>query len=129
MSTKNKITDYDIESVMGTLLITGVVISGAVVLFGGVCYLYQMGTSLPHYKTFRGALSGLRSVRQILQGVIHFDSLAIIQFGLVLLIATPIARVVFSVVGFFVEKDYLYVLISLIVLAIIGFIIFNVGAG
>src|SRR5512146_1235106 len=102
MSTKNKITDYDIESVMGTLLITGVVISGAVVLFGGVCYLYQMGTSLPHYKTFRGALSGLRSVRQILQGVIHFDSLAIIQFGLVLLIATPIARVVFSVVGFFV---------------------------
>lgn len=129
MSTKNKITDYDIESVMGTLLITGVVISGAVVLFGGVCYLYQMGTSLPHYKTFRGALSGLRSVRQILQGVIHFDSLAIIQFGLVLLIATPIARVVFSVVGFFVEKDYLYVLISLIVLAIIGFSIFNVGAG
>ena len=88
-----------------------------------------MGTSLPHYKTFRGALSGLRSVRQILQGVMHFDSLAIIQFGLVLLIATPIARVVFSVVGFFVEKDYLYVLISLIVLAIIGFSIFNVGAG
>ncbi len=129
MNTKNKITDYDIESVMGTLLITGVIISGAVVLFGGVCYLYQMGTSLPHYKTFRGALSGLRSVKQILHGVTQFDNLAIIQLGLVLLIATPVARVVFSVVGFFIEKDYLYVMISLLVLAIIGFSIFNVGAG
>ena len=83
MNTKNKITDYDIESVMGTLLIAGVVISGAVVLFGGICYLYQMGNSLPHYKTFRGALSNLRSVKQILHGVMHFDSLAIIQLGLV----------------------------------------------
>ena len=129
MKTKNKITDYDIESVMGTLLITGVIISGVVVLFGGVCYLYQMGTSLPHYKTFRGGLSGLRSVKQILAGVTHFDSLAIIQLGLVLLIATPIARVIFSVIGFFFEKDYLYVIISLLVLVIIGFSILNVGAG
>ena len=128
MNTKNKITDYDIESVMGKLLITGVIISGAVVLFGAVCYLYQTGSSLPHYKTFTGELSGLRSVRQILTGVMHFDSLAIIQLGLVLLIATPIARVVFSVVGFFVEKDYLYVIISLLVLAIISFSILSVGA-
>ena len=129
MNTKNKITDYDIESVMGSLLITGVIISGAVVLFGGIVYLYQMGSSLPHYKTFRGEPTDLRSVKQIVNGVIHFDSLAIIQLGLLLLIATPIARVIFSVIGFLAEKDYFYVLISLLVLAIIGFSIFNVGSG
>ena len=42
MNRKNKITDYDIESVMGTLLITGVIISGAVVLFGGYVIYIKM---------------------------------------------------------------------------------------
>jgi len=127
MNTKNKITDFDIESVMGSLLITGVIISCAVVLFGGVYYLYHMGSSLPHYKTFSKEPSGLNSVKQIFNGVMHFDSLSIIQLGLLLLIATPIARVIFSVIGFLAEKDYLYVIISLLVLAIISYGAFNVG--
>ena len=96
MNNRKKITDYDIESVMGSLLITGVIISGIVVLFGGIDYLFHMGSSLPHYKTFRGEPSALRSLKEIFNGVIHFDSLSIIQLGLVLLIATPIARVIFS---------------------------------
>jgi uncharacterized membrane protein len=129
MNNKKKITDYDIESVMGSLLITGVIVSGVVVLFGGIIYLFHMGSSSPHYKAFSGEPSGLRSVKQIFNGVIHFDSLAVIQLGLVLLIATPIARVIFSVVGFLAEKDYLYVIISLIVLIIIGYSILNVGVG
>ena len=129
MNNRKKITDYDIESVMGSLLITGVIISGVVVLFGGIIYLFHMGSSSPHYKAFSGEPSALRSVKEIFNGVIHFDSLSIIQLGLVLLIATPIARVIFSVVGFLAEKDYLYVLISLIVLIIIGYSMLNVGVG
>jgi uncharacterized membrane protein len=127
MRRKNKISDYDIESVMGRLLITGVIISGILILFGGIEYLFQMGFAKPHFKTFRGEPSNLRSVSQIIKGVIHFDSLLIIQLGLLLLIATPICRVIFSVVGFLFEKDYLYVIISLIVLMILGFSIFNVA--
>lgn len=129
MKGKNKISDHDIESFMGSLLITGVIISAILVLFGGVYYLYQMGFSKPHFKTFRGEPSDLRSVKQIFNGVIHFESLSIIQFGLLLLIATPISRVVFSVIGFLVEKDYLYVIISMIVLGIIGYSIFSVATG
>jgi uncharacterized membrane protein len=129
MKPKNKISDYDIESVMGSLLITGVIISGSLILFGGIYYLIQMGFSVPHFKTFKGEPSNLRSVKQIFKGVTHFDSLSIIQLGLLLLIATPISRVVFSVIGFLFEKDYLYVIISLIVLAIIGYSIFSVATG
>jgi uncharacterized membrane protein len=44
---------------------------------------------------------------------------AIIQLGIVLLIATPILRVICSTIGFALEKDYLYVGISLLVLLII----------
>ena len=129
MKNERKISDVDIESVMGRLLITGVIISGALILFGGVYYLLEKGLSIPHYKTFVGEPSHLRSVKQIFKGVIHFDSLSIIQLGLLLLIATPISRVIFSVIGFFFEKDYLYVTISFIVLIIIAYSIFSVAMG
>jgi uncharacterized membrane protein len=129
MKKEVKISDYDIEAVMGRLLITGVIISGTLILFGGIYYLIQHGFSIPHFKTFRGEPSNLRSVKQIINGVIHFDSLSIIQLGILLLIATPVSRVIFSVIGFLFEKDYLYVLISLIVLGIIAYSIFSVAAG
>lgn len=124
---KNKVSDYDIESVMGKLLITGVIISGTLILAGGIVYIMQEGLSIPHFKTFRGVPSNLRSVKQICYGFVHLESLSIIQMGLLLLIATPIARVIFSVIGFLFEKDYLYVLISLIVLAIIAYSIFSIA--
>jgi len=124
---KNKVSDYDIESVMGKLLITGVIISGTLILAGGIFYIIQEGLSIPHFKTFRGVPSNLRSVKQICTGFVHLESLSIIQMGLLLLIATPIARVIFSVIGFLFEKDYLYVLISLIVLAIIAYSIFSIA--
>lgn len=129
MKKEIKMSDYDIEAVMGRLLITGVVVSGALILTGGIYYIIQNGFSVPHFKTFRGEPSNLRSVKQIFRGVIHFDSLSIIQMGLLLLIATPIARVIFAVTGFFIEKDFLYVIISLIVLAIIAYSILNVATG
>ena len=57
--------------------------------------------------------------RVILHGALGGDSRSIIQLGLLLLIATPIARVVFAVAGFLFEKDWLYVAVSLLVLAIL----------
>lgn len=125
MKTKNKISDYDIESVMGSLLITGVIISGTLILIGGIFYLSQLGFTKPDFNKFSGEPSDLRSVKQILKGVIHLDSLALIQTGILLLIATPICRVIFSVIGFLFEKDYLYVIISLIVLVIIAYSILS----
>jgi uncharacterized membrane protein len=129
MKKQIKISDVDIESVMGRLLITGVIISGTLILVGGIYYLAEKGFSIPQYKTFIGEPSHLRSVKQIIRGVVHLNSLSIIQLGILLLIATPVSRVIFSVIGFFFEKDYLYVIISLIVLAIIAYSIFSVATG
>jgi uncharacterized membrane protein len=53
------------------------------------------------------------------QGAARGRSLSIIQLGLLLLIATPIARVVFSVAAFAWERDFMYVGISLIVLIVL----------
>jgi len=38
---------------------------------------------------------------------------------LLLLIATPVARVLFSLIGFIFEKDWIYIIITFIVLIIL----------
>jgi len=121
MSRHRKINDQDIEVIMGSLLRGGVLISAMIVLIGGVLYLFQNGYSEPHYHTFKGEPSDLKSIKQIFNGVIKLRSLAIIQMGLLILIATPIARIIFSAIAFLLEGDYLYVFIALTVLGIICF--------
>jgi uncharacterized membrane protein len=59
------------------------------------------------------------SVGGILHGIVTGRGRAIIQAGIILLIATPIIRVVFSAIGFVIEKDYLYLGITMLVLLII----------
>jgi uncharacterized membrane protein len=111
--------DKDIQLVIGSLLRWGVLLSMAVVIFGGVVYLYRHGHSIMDYSTFKGQPDLTSNFKAILEGVITFRGRAIIQLGILLLIATPIARIVYSAIGFMAEKDYLYVGIALIVLAII----------
>ena len=63
----------------------------------------------------------MRTVSGIIRGTASFHGRNIIQLGLLLLIATPVARVAFSVVAFALERDRLYVVITLIVLAVLLF--------
>ena len=53
----------------------------------------------------------------------------IIQFGLLLLIATPVARVAFSIFGFAEERDRLYVVVASIVLSGFGLTALSGPAG
>jgi uncharacterized membrane protein len=55
----------------------------------------------------------------IVQGAVNFSPKSVIQLGLLLLIATPVARVVLCVVGFARQHNALYVAVSTIVLIIL----------
>ncbi len=57
----------------------------------------------------------------ILEGLVRFDPAALIEFGIVLLLLTPIFRILVAVISFALERDYKFVLISLGVLAIVLF--------
>lgn len=59
------------------------------------------------------------SIGDILAGVLAFKSYAIISLGLFVLIAIPVMRVAVSIVAFAVERDWLYVGITLFVLAML----------
>lgn len=117
----NRWTDYDLEQIIGNLLRAGVVLAAAAVFIGGVLYLAQHGAQKPDYHTFHHVPANLDSLRGILHETLALHSRGIIQFGLFLLVLTPISRVAFSAIGFALEGDRLYVVITLIVLAVLIF--------
>jgi uncharacterized membrane protein len=119
-------TDERVEQVIGNLLRAGVIASAFVVFAGGVRYLLHEGrASVPDRSTFHENPAYLRSPGGIIQHALQGDDRALIQLGLLLLIATPVARVLFSVVAFALERDLTYVLVTLLVLAILLYSLFS----
>jgi uncharacterized membrane protein len=109
-------SDKTFEMLLGRLLRSGVILAAAVVFVGGVWYLAQSKSEVENYKIFRGEPAELTQVTQIVREAVSLNPLELIQFGLLLLIATPVARVVFSVAGFAIERDWMYVVFTLLVL-------------
>jgi uncharacterized membrane protein len=97
----------------------GVLLSAFVVSCGGIIYLVRHGHSLAEYHAFRGEPTDLKTLRGIWGDALRLSGRGIIQLGLLLLIATPVARVAFSVWAFAAEHDWMYVGFTLIVLAIL----------
>ena len=112
-------TDQQVEQTIGNLLRTGLIIAAAVVVVGAVVYLIRHGGEQPHYRVFHGEPADLRGLGGILSTALQWRGTGLIQLGLVLLLATPVARVAFSVLAFALQGDRLYVLVTLIVLAIL----------
>jgi len=107
------------QVVIGWVLRAGVLISMLVVFAGGVIYLYRHGHSIANYHEFKGVPDFIHSPAGVINGILSLRGRAIIQTGIVLLIATPVVRVIFSAIGFIMEKDYLYTFITFIVLLVI----------
>lgn len=121
MSSEKKVfKDADVQLLIGNVLRYGVVLAIIVVFCGGLIYAYRHGNETASYHTFNGEPDFLKNISGILNGILQFKGRAIIQFGILLLIATPIVRILLSIISFFREKDYLYVVITLIVLCIIS---------
>jgi len=116
---RKQLDDVRVEQILGQLLISGVLLSAVVVAIGGFLFLVRHGAEAPHYHFFQGEPEELRRFGSILFGAAHLEGRAVVQLGLLLLIATPVARVIFSVVAFALERDRAYVLITLVVLAIL----------
>jgi uncharacterized membrane protein len=113
--------DRRMEMMMGRLLQAGVLLASTVVLVGGILYLKAHGDTPANFRTFTGEAASLRYPARLFSLLRQGDSAAIVQLGILLLIATPIARVAFAVIGFAIERDRLYIVVSLTVLAVLIF--------
>ena len=120
--------DERMERIIGNLLRTGVLLSAVVVLGGGIAYLVRHGAGVPDYRVFSGEPAELRNVSGIVTGAWSLRLPDVIQLGLLLLIATPVARVAFAAIAFALERDLTYVAVSLVVLALLAWGLLGSGA-
>lgn len=111
--------DHRVQVAVGSLLRFGVLTAASITGLGGALYLISQGQTPVQYAVFRGEPAGLSTLAGIIGGAIHLDPRALTQLGLVLLIATPVARVALSLVGFVMERDRKYQVITLLVLGIL----------
>jgi uncharacterized membrane protein len=112
-------TDEGVDRAIAALLRVGLSIATAVVMAGAVVYLGSHWNEMPVYRTFRGEPAELRSVHSIVRDVWQPDGAGLIQLGVLLLLLTPVARVLFSVVAFALRREFLYVTVTLVVAAIL----------
>ena len=116
------------DQIMAVLLRSGVLLAASLVFIGGVVYLSRHDLPVINYRVFQGEPPELRTVGGILREAGKFRGRGLIQLGLLILIATPVARVLFSVFAFLYERDWTYVTITMIVLALLCYSLFG-GAG
>jgi uncharacterized membrane protein len=111
--------DQRLEIAMGKILRTGVTVAALVVLAGGILYILQASGPVPDYSHFHVAPTADKHFGSIFAGALRFQSKSLIEDGILLLIATPIVRVLVGVVGFSLLKDWLYTTVSAIVLTVL----------
>jgi uncharacterized membrane protein len=128
MPEKQNWTDHKIEVIVGNLLRTGVSLSALIVFFGGAIYLARHGRSPADYRIFRGEPSEFKNVPGIVRDAFTFHGRGLIQLGLLLLIATPVVRVAFSIWGFAEEHDRMYMLFTGFVLVVLLYSLLGSGS-
>lgn len=122
MSQFHKIKDKDISQIIGYILRYGVYLSLSIALVGGIVYLFRHGNeiNLFQHKAFVEKDENIAELlKNTFKGIVQGHGYYIIELGILLLIATPLSRVIFSLFAFKLEGDNLYVLITFIVLLII----------
>ena len=113
------LSDRRLDEIIGILLRTGVLIAAFFVLTGGVLYLVRENGPVPDYHVFHGEPDALRTMPGIVHTAVALQGQGLIQFGLLILIATPIARVAFSLFAFLYQRDWTYVAVTVVVLGLL----------
>ncbi|MGJ1226925.1 DUF1634 domain-containing protein [Sphingobacterium siyangense] len=112
--------DKDISLLVGQILRIGVILASSILILGGIFYLIVHGQdTVPNYRDFVGEGNSNTTITGIIIGAFSRNIPQVIQLGVLLLICTPIVRVIGSLLGFVIEKDRLYIIITLIVLTVI----------
>ncbi|MBD8080998.1 DUF1634 domain-containing protein [Chryseobacterium caseinilyticum] len=117
---RKNFTDVDLNRSVGNLLRLGVILSVVTSLIGFI-KLFMEGFKMPRkYKLLDMGTSSEKVWSHFWETLCKGEGMAIIQLGILMLIFTPLMRIIFALIGYLKEKDYTYVIISSIVLAIMA---------
>ncbi len=119
--------DVATDQLIGRLLQAGVAVSAVVLLLGWALFLLKHGGEPADVRDFRNAPPALSSVINVIQGALSLRAPALMQLGIVLLVATPVARVALTLVAFLRRREGVFALLSAIVLLILLYGLFWSG--
>jgi uncharacterized membrane protein len=122
-----RLTEERMDRIIAGLLRGGVLLAGALVLAGAVLHLAHHGGDPADFRVFRAAPQELRGARGMVRLALGGTGRGLILLGLLVLVATPVARVAFSVLGFAAQRDRTYVLVALAVLAALAVAFFGMN--
>lgn len=121
----------DFNAVVSNILRFGVLVSTALIAAGLLLLSVEGAGQSLQGSIAQIVLSGYGrpqlNLVTVFEGVAAAEPLSLIQLGLILLLSTPIARVVASIAMFAAEGDGLYVAFTVFVLAVLLLGIFVVG--
>jgi uncharacterized membrane protein len=121
MKNPENFTDERIEKMIAAILRAGVAAAAVIVLAGGAVFLARHGFERPDYHIFHGLPADHCTVCDILFDAVTLRGRGLIGLGLLVLIATPVARVAASAFAFFRQRDLFYFASSALVLCILLF--------
>ncbi|MCK6476729.1 MAG: DUF1634 domain-containing protein [Phycisphaerales bacterium] len=116
--------DRRFDMQLSRVLIWGTMAAGAVIAISAIVLVATQGRSTVRFTTFDPGLANGQSVAKVIRGVAALDPRSLLLLGVIMVIATPVLRVAFSLVTFAIERDRLYVLITAVVLAVLGYSLF-----
>ncbi|MGA2545994.1 MAG: DUF1634 domain-containing protein [Rectinemataceae bacterium] len=102
---------------MSRVLRIGVILSATIICLG--LGLLAVKGIITNEMRIDAAIPYPRDLGALLSGLLALDPASVIALGLVVLIATPIARVSVSIVAFALERDWRYVAVTALVLTIL----------
>jgi uncharacterized membrane protein len=105
-------SDQAVAQALGRILQGGVLLAALVVSAGGLRYLVKYGMTRQQHGTFIGEPADLSHVGGIVRAAVELRGRGLIQLGLLLLIATPVARVAASLVAFLRQRDRIYTAVT-----------------
>lgn len=111
--------EWRMEQLVGRLLQVGVLAAAVLVLAGGLVLLTQHGGSTADFREFVGVPDTYRTVLGSARAALALDGRGLVQLGIILLIATPVARVAMTLVAFLIQRDRIYVALSAVVLVVL----------
>ncbi|MGB3327389.1 MAG: DUF1634 domain-containing protein [Thermomicrobiales bacterium] len=102
----------------------GVTIAAIVILFGVILYVIQGSSGAGHLQSMDDLKPGQKNTidvswSSIWNGLKDFQSIAIIQVGLLILLLTPVTRVALTLLLFLQDRDRIFAVITATVLAIL----------
>jgi uncharacterized membrane protein len=122
-----ELSDMQMDAAIANMLRFGISLAATLMILGGWFYLQHPTMQPSDYSHFHGTATDLHNLGKVLTGARLADSTSVLELGIVLLIATPVARVALCVVDFARQRDKLYVAVSFFVLLVLLYSLFRGG--